>query len=410
MTQLNGRQALAGAERARVYFDHAASSPMTQACRDAFVSYDRAPWAGANPNSLHTSGRQAFEVLEAARASLARCVGASRPSEVVFTSGGTEANNLAVCGIARATMRASGGKRRRVLVFSIEHDSVLDAAARLVSSDDMSVERIPSLPNGTVDLDALERALDNDVALVSVMAANNEVGTVQPLDDVVRLAHEKGAYVHTDAVQAFGHVPFSVGELGVDAASLAAHKLGGPVGIGALYLRARTPLEPLQLGGGQESGRRSGTPDVRCALAFAAVARDAVENLEMRGTHVRKLAQYLVEALCNGPDAVARPSIPGPRDARLLPGIVHLLVPGHQTEGLVLALDERGFETSGGSACSSGSLEPSHVLLAMGIPRDLAFCALRLSFDHRCTLKECTGLVDALRETCSAQPRRRRSR
>ncbi len=394
----------------RFYFDHAASSPLTPACREAFALYDSAPWSGANPNSLHTSGRCAFEALEGARADVARTLGAHRPSEIVFTSGGTEANNLAVSGIARAVLRRSGGTRRRLLVFALEHDSVLDPAASLAASGIMDVETIPALPTGTVDLNALEGMLSDDVALVSVMAANNEVGTVQPLDDVVRLSHSHGALVHTDAVQAFGHIPFSVTDLGVDAASVAAHKLGGPVGIGALYLKARTPLLPLQLGGGQEGGLRSGTPDVRSALGFAAVARDAHDNLTSRSQRLRGLANLLVESLCSGPDPVARPTVDAPRDERFLPGVLHLLMPGHQTEGLILSLDERGYETSGGSACSSSSLDPSHVLLAMGVPRDLAFCALRLSFDHRTTESDCNGLSSALREICSIQPQRQRRR
>ncbi len=486
----------------RAYFDHAASSPLTTACRDAFKTYDSSPWAGANPNSLHTSGRLAFEALEQARSELARALGARRPSEIVFTSGGTESNNLGVTGIARAALRKSGGLRRRVLVFSMEHDSVLDPAQHLSATDAMVAETIPATPQGTVDLAALKDMLSDDVALVSVMGANdpaqhlsatdamvaetipatpqgtvdlaalkdmlsddvalvsvmganNEVGTVQPLAEVAELAHTHGAYVHSDAVQAFGHIPFCVAETGVDAASVAAHKLGGPVGIGALYLKSRTPIEPMQLGGGQEMGLRSGTPDVdaasvaahklggpvgigalylksrtpiepmqlgggqemglrsgtpdvRSAMGFAAVARDAVDNLDTRAARVRALADLLVDALCRGADPIAQPTVDAPRDGRFLPGVVHLLVPGHQTEGLVLSLDERGFEASGGSACSSGSLDPSHALVAMGIPRDLAFCSLRLSFDHRTTQAECAGLVAALRDICCTLPQRRR--
>lgn len=391
----------------RHYFDHAASSPMTPACAAAFASYDQAPWAGANPNALHSSGRRAFEALERSRSSLAASLGARRPSEIVFTSGGTEANNLAIQGMACAAFKASGGRRSRILVGALDHDSILDPAQRVTHACGMAVEVIPAMREGVVSVDALASMLADDVALVSVMAANNEVGTVQPVAEVVRLAHEAGALVHTDAVQAFGHMPLSVTALGVDAASLAAHKLGGPVGIGALYLKARTPLEPWQVGGGQEGGLRSGTPDVRAALAFAAVARDAVDHLPERSAAVRSLAASLVDACCSGADACALPTVDAPRDERFLPGIVHLLVPGHQTEGLVLALDERGYEVAGGSACSSASLEPSHVLTAMGIPRDQAFCALRLSFDHRTSLDSCLGLAAVLRDVCVSDSLRR---
>lgn len=389
------------------YFDHAASSPMTPACAQAFAAYDASPWAGANPNSLHGAGRKAFEALEQSRASVARALGARRPAEVLFVSGGTEANNLAVQGMARAVCRTSHGARSRILVSALDHDSVIDPARRVAAVNNMTVELIPATREGVVDLQALAQMLAGDVALVSVMAANNEVGTVQPIAEVVRMAHEVGALVHTDAVQAFGHIPFSASALGVDAVSIAAHKLGGPVGIGALYLKARTPLDPWQVGGGQEGGLRSGTPDVRAAMACAAVALDAVEHLEERTAQVRLLANALVNSCCAGPDACAVPTVDAPRDERFLPGIVHLLVPGHQTEGLVLGLDERGYEVAGGSACSSGSLEPSHVLTAMGVPRDQAFCALRLSVDHRTPQEACEGLGRALHELCACDALRR---
>lgn len=387
--------------RERHYFDHAASSPHTDACRAALSSYDAQPWAGANPNSLHSSGRAAFEVLEGARRRLARFLGARRPSELVFTSGGTESNNLALSGIARAVHEQSRGARTRILVSSLEHESVTLAARRLEREGLMRVEEIPSTPEGLVDLDELGRMLSTDVALVSVTAACNVLGTVQPLHEVVRRAHEAGALVHTDAVQAFGHIPFDVGALGVDAASVTAHKLGGPVGIGALYLKARTPIVPLLFGGGQEGGLRSGTVDVRGALAFAAVAQDAVDCMPSRAAYLRDLAGLLLDGLCEGAVPLCRPTVPGDRDGRFLPGILHLLVPGHQSEGLILGLDELGYEVAGGSACSSSSLEPDRVLTAIGIPRDLAFCALRLSFDHRTGVEECRGLVDALHRVCA---------
>jgi len=391
----------------RCYFDHAASSPAVQACLDAYAWYDAQPWAGANPNSLHSSGRKAFEALESARARLARHIGARRPSELVFTGGGTEANNLAVFGAAHAIRVKSNGSRNRVLVFSMEHDSVLDPALALARDGRFSVEKIPATPQGTVDLQALDERLGPDVALVSVMAANNEVGTLQPLEALVGACHNAGALVHTDAVQAFGHVPFNVSAIGVDYASFAAHKIGGPVGCGMLYVKSRSPLEPQSIGGGQESGFRSGTQNVRDINAFAATAQDACDNLDARTTAVHGLANLLVDLVSTGSNPVALPTVEGPREGRFLPGVVHFTVPGHQSEGLVLGLDKRGFETSGGSACSSSSLEPSHVLTAMGIPRDRAFCALRVSFDHRTTADQCRALADALKDVCSTSGRNR---
>ncbi len=393
----------------RRYFDHAASSPMNDACRAALEACDAQGWRGANPNSLHSSGRRAFEALEDARLRLARALGCRRPSEVVLTSGGTESNNLAVRGIALAVAERRPG-RRRVLVSSLEHDSVLDAAESLVRGGTFRVERIPATRSGTVDLEALEGMLADDVALVSVMAANNETGRVQPVAEAAGLAHARGALFHTDAVQAFGHIPFDVARLGVDAASVAAHKLGGPVGVGALYLKARTPVVPQIVGGGQEGGLRSGTQDVRGACAFAAVADDALEHLPSRSAAIHSMARDLVGRLCRPESPVARETVALPREGNFVPGIVHLIVPGHQTEGLVLALDEGGFEVAGGSACSSGSLEPSHVLAAMGLARDDAFCALRVSFDHRTPPEDCAALAAAIEEVCARDAVRRRGR
>ncbi len=385
----------------RVYLDNAASCLTVDACRAAWADFDARPWAGANPNSLHHDGREAFKALESARAELARALGAQRPSEVTFTSGGTESNNAAVLGLAHAARERSRGARTRVLVSAVEHDSVLALRPRL-AGEGLSLETVPVLPDGTLDLAVLRTALEpGDVALVSVMAANNEVGAIQPLAEVVRLAHQAGALVHTDAVQMFGHAPLRLHELGVDAASVTAHKLGGPVGVGALYLRARTQMRPLLVGGGQEAGLRAGTVDVRGAVAFAAVARDAVEHLAERRERVREVARVIVEGLTQGPAAPARLAAgPQAADSARLPGIVSLIVAGHQTQGLILALDDAGYSVAGGSACSSGSLDPSHVLSAMGVPREEALCALRVSFDHRVTPDDAHGFVEALRRVC----------
>ncbi len=394
--------------RTRHYFDHAASSPLSRVCLQEMSRYDAQPWAGANPNSLHTSGRAAFAALERARADIARALGAKRPNEIVFTSGGTEANTLAIRGMALAALRYPTERRHRVLVSAVEHDSVLDPASAL-EHEGFSVECIPVLPNGVVDLDAFAHMMSSDVALVCVMGANNEVGCVQPLAQVVALAHSHGALVHCDAIQTFGHIPFSVSQLGVDTASVAAHKLGGPVSCGALYVRSRTPIVPQQVGGGQEAGLRSGTQDVRNAMAFAAVAKHSVAGLASNDAYLRGLGRSIVEELsAQGCDFIETLRREGSEPPETLPNIVHLLMPGHQTEGLVLGLDDLGYEVSGGSACSSASLEPSHVLNAMGIPRDLAFCALRISFDERAALEDCQGLAWALAQICRSDSSKRR--
>ena len=330
----------------RVYLDNAASCLTVDACRAAWADFDARPWAGANPNSLHHDGREAFKALESARAELARALGAQRPSEVTFTSGGTESNNAAVLGLAHAARERSRGARTRVLVSAVEHDSVLALRPRL-AGEGLSLETVPVLPDGTLDLAVLRTALEpGDVALVSVMAANNEVGAIQPLAEVVRLAHQAGALVHTDAVQMFGHAPCACtswrGRRERDGAQ--AGRAGGrgrPLPQGphadAPPARGRGP------GGGasrrhrrraRRRGLRRGGP--RCRRA----PRRARER-------VREVARVIVEGLTQGPAAPARLAAgPQRRDSARLPGIVSLIVAGHQTQGLILALDDAGYSVA----------------------------------------------------------------
>ena len=362
-----------------VYLDYAASAPLRVEALAAQRAYDEAPYAGANPNSLHTLGREAARALDGARRDLVRALGGGfRPSDVVFTSGGTESNNLALLGLAEAT-RARASRRNRVIVSAIEHDSVLDVRGTLRERG-FEVELAPAGRDGIVRADALSGLLDERTALVSVMYANNETGVIQPVGKLARLAHAAGAVFHTDAVQAFGHVPLELSD--VDAVSVAAHKLGGPVGVGALVVRGRTPLRPLSFGGGQEGGRRAGTQDVRGALAFAAVSRACAARLSEDRASVSARAEALYERLC-APGTGIVPTTSEAVDAGRLPGIVSILVPEVDSETLILALDQEGFEVSAASACSSGSLDASHVLLAMGVPRNEALGSLRISFDER---------------------------
>ena len=362
-----------------VYLDYAASAPLRVEALAAQRAYDEAPYAGANPNSLHTLGREAARALDGARRDLVRALGGGfRPSDVVFTSGGTESNNLALLGLAEAT-RARASRRNRVIVSAIEHDSVLDVRGALRERG-FEVELAPAGRDGIVRVDALSGLLDERAALVSVMYANNETGVIQPVGELARLAHAAGAVFHTDAVQAFGHVPLELSD--VDAVSVAAHKLGGPVGVGALVVRGRTPLRPLSFGGGQEGGRRAGTQDVRGALAFAAVSRACAARLNEDRASVSARAEALYERLC-APGTGIVPTTSEAVDAGRLPGIVSILVPEVDSETLILALDQEGFEVSAASACSSGSLDASHVLLAMGVPRNEALGSLRISFDER---------------------------
>lgn len=378
--------------RKTVYLDHAASSPLRQQARDALLAYEEAPYAGANPNSLHTMGRQAARALDGARAELARCLGGRiRPADVVFTSGGTESNNLAVLGMAEG-MRSRDRRRTCVVLSAIEHDSILDLVPMLHERG-FEVRLAKCDRSGVVTPELLGEVLDASCALVSVMSANNETGVVQPVGQLARTAHAAGALFHTDAVQAFGRIPLDLAD--VDAVSVAAHKIGGPVGIGALAVRGRVPLRPMMLGGGQELGRRPGTQDVSSALAFAAAATWCCANLEQNRVATAGLARGLYARLCAEGTGI-QPTAGTKVGADRLPGIVSVVVPSMDSETLILALDQQGFEVSAGSACSSGSLDPSHVLSAMGIPRNDALGSLRVSFDERCPREDLDAFADAL--------------
>lgn len=372
-----------------VYLDHAASSPLRPEALAAMSAYDASAIAGANPNSLHTLGRRAARELDGARRALVDCLGGHfRPSDVTFTSGGTESNNLAVIGLAEGA-RGRDSRRRRVVVSAIEHDSVLDLVGPLHERG-FEVDLVSPDRSGAVGPEALEALLDETCALVSVMYANNETGVIQPVSALARAAHAAGALFHTDAVQALGHVPLDLGE--VDAVSVAAHKLGGPVGVGALVCRGRAPLRPLSFGGGQEQGRRAGTQDVRGALAFAAAAQACSVDLGATRALVSARARRLVGRLCAEGTGIVRTTDAADR----LPGIVSVMAPGLDSETMILALDQAGFEVSAGSACSSGSLDASHVLLAMGIPREEALGSLRISFDERVDERDLDRFADTL--------------
>ena len=378
------------------YLDYAASAPLSEVARAAEERYEREPYAGANPNSLHTMGRQAARALDAARRDLVRCLGGGfRPVEVTFTSGGTESNNLALFGLAEGA-RDRDRLRTKVLVSAIEHDSVLDVIPQLKARG-FEVETIAPDRRGIVTSEAVAARLDRSTALVSLMSANNETGVIQPVGEVAKAAHAAGALVHTDAVQAFGRIALQLDD--VDAVSIAAHKIGGPVGIGALVCRQRVRMRPQSFGGGQEQGRRAGTQDVRGALAFAAAARDCAEHLEVRRAEVTARAQALYDALgADGAGIVPTVGFDQLEWDKRLAGIASVIVRGVDSETLVLECDQAGYEVSAASACSSGSLDASHVLLAMGIPRDEALCSLRISFDERVPQETLLAFAERLRE------------
>lgn len=375
-----------------VYLDYAASAPMVPEAKAAEAAYAEAPYAGANPNSLHTLGREAAMALEGGRREIAKALGGGfRPGEIVFTSGGTESNNLALYGIAEGA-RTRDRKRTRVVVSAIEHDSELDVVPALKDRG-FVVTLVRPGRDGRIAPEELERAVGPDCALVSIMSANNETGVIQPVAELAEIAHKAGALMHTDAVQAFGRIPLAIDTC--DAVSIAAHKIGGPVGIGALALRMRCPFRPQNFGGGQEAGKRPGTQDVRGALAFAAAAKAQTDHLAERRSACAAKANRLFQKIC-APGTGIQPSTTAQIDDTRLPGMVSIYVPGLDSETLILKLDQKGFEVSAGSACSSGSLDPSHVLSAMGIARNDALGALRISFDERVSDEDLDRFADAL--------------
>ena len=375
-----------------VYLDYAASAPMVPEAKAAEAAYAEAPYAGANPNSLHTLGREAAMALKGARREIAKALGGGfRPGEIVFTSGGTESNNLALYGIAEGA-RARDRKRTRVIVSAIEHDSELDVVPALKDRG-FAVTLVRPGRDGRIAPEELERAVGPDCALVSIMSANNETGVIQPVAELAEISHKAGALMHTDAVQAFGRIPLAIDTC--DAVSIAAHKIGGPVGIGALALRMRCPFRPQNFGGGQEAGKRPGTQDVRGALAFAAAAKAQTDHLAERRSACAAKANRLFQKIC-APGTGIQPTTTAQIDDTRLPGMVSIYVPGLDSETLILKLDQKGFEVSAGSACSSGSLDPSHVLSAMGIARNDALGALRISFDERISDEDLDRFADAL--------------
>lgn len=375
-----------------VYLDHAATTPMLPAAIEAMT---RQLTGVGNASSLHASGRGARRVVEESRETIAGVIGA-RPGDVVFTSGGTESDNLALKGIFWAR-RAGDPRRTRVLSTAIEHHAVLDPLHWLAASDGADVELLPVSPEGVLDLESLKDSVARDpesVALISVMWANNEVGSLQPIDEVVAIAAEHGIPVHTDAVQALGQVPVDFAASGVDALTFTGHKVGGPYGVGALVVRRDLAVSALVHGGGQERDIRSGTLDVPAIASLAAAVEESVKNQHEHAVRVAALRDDLVRRVVEVvPDAHLHGAPAGPQR---LPGNAHLGFPGCEGDSLLMLLDARGIECSTGSACSAGVPQPSHVLLAMGCDADQARHSLRFSLGHTTTPGDIDALVEAI--------------
>ncbi|KIZ13998.1 cysteine desulfurase family protein [Streptomyces natalensis] len=375
-----------------VYLDHAATTPMLPEAVQAMTAQLTVT---GNASSLHAAGRRARRTVEEARESLAASLGA-RPSEVVFTAGGTEADNLAVKGLYWAR-RAADPARTRVLASPVEHHAVLDAVEWLAEHEGATVEWLPVDSYGRVHPDALREAIarnPGDVALATVMWANNEIGTIQPVHELSAVATEFDVPLHADAVQAFGQLDVDFGASGLAAMTVSAHKIGGPYGIGALLLgRAYAPV-PVLHGGGQERHVRSGTLDTPAIAAFAAAGRYAVAHREEFDRDIGALRDDLIKAVrAAAPDAVLGGD---PDPAGRLPANAHFSFPGCEGDSLLLLLDAQGIECSTGSACTAGVAQPSHVLLATGMSPALARGTLRFSLGHTSTAQDVSAVADAI--------------
>ena len=355
----------------RIYLDHTATTPLDPRVMEAMLPYFSGTYG--NASSVHAEGRGAREGLERSRAIIAGAIGAE-PAEIVFTSGGTEADNLALCGVMAASLA-----RREIVTSPTEHHAVLEPSRRLASGG-VVLTMVPVDAHGSVDMDALRARVGQATALVSIMHANNETGTIAPVAAIAAVAHAQGALVHTDAVQSAGKIPVNVRDLGVDLLSLSAHKMYGPKGIGALYVRRGVALEPLLAGGGQERGRRPGTENVPLAVGFAEAFRLALAGMEEESSRLRTLRDGLEEEIRRLYPAVIVNGEPALR----LPNILNVSFgeADYPLEGemLVMGMDLEGVALTSGSACTSGSLEPSHVILAMGRDAETARATLRFSF------------------------------
>jgi cysteine desulfurase len=364
-----------------VYLDHAATTPMLPEAIEAMTEELAHP---GNPSSLHNAGRRARRVVEESREQIAEVFGA-RASEVIFTSGGTEADNLAVKGLFWAR-RSADGRRRRVLTTVVEHHAVLDSVRWLADADGAVADWLPVDGAGAIAPDVLRAALEDcadEAAVVSIMWANNEVGTVQPVAELASVAHSYGVPFHTDAVQAAAQIPVDFTASGVDALTVTGHKMGGPVGAGALILGRKVVPVPVLHGGGQERDIRSGTLDVAAIRAFAVATVVSAGRREAEAVRLAELRDDLIrQVLAAVPDAMLNGARPGPGR---LPGNAHFSFPGCEGDALLLLLDAKGISCSTGSACTAGVAEPSHVLLAMGASEAQARSSLRFSLGRTTT-------------------------
>ncbi len=369
----------------RVYLDHAATTPVRPEVAEAVLRYMTTDFG--NASSVHSFGRTAKEATENARAQVAHLISAA-PEEIILMSGGTEADNMAI----RGTVMANSDRGRHVITTKIEHHAVLHTCERLEKDGLADVTYLPVDGAGMVDPEAVRAAVRPDTVLVSVMFANNEVGTIQPIAEIGRICREKGITFHTDAVQAFGAVPINVDELGIDLLSASSHKIYGPKGVGALYVRRGKKVRSLITGGAQERNRRAGTSNVPGAVGFGLAAELAEREMNSRTRHLTALRDRLIQGITR---AVPFSRLNG-HPTRRLPNNVNISFEYVEGESILLSLDMKGIAASSGSACTSGSLEPSHVLLAMGLQPEVAHGSVRMTLGTENTAEDVDYVLEVL--------------
>ena len=370
----------------RIYADNAATTKMSETAIETMTRYMREVYG--NPSSLYEIGQEAKEALETAREEVAAAIHAS-PREIIFTSGGSEADNQALISAARNGLKKG---KKHLVSTAIEHHAILHTLKKL-EQEGFEVTLLPVDESGIVDPAQVEAAIREDTALVSVMYANNEIGTIQPIGEIGAICRKKGVLFHTDAVQAVGHLPIDVEAEQIDMLSASAHKFHGPKGVGFLYVKKGVALRSLIEGGAQERGKRAGTENVPGIMAMAAALKEAVGNLDQYGAHLTPLRDRLIEGLSKIPHSALN------GDAlRRLPGNVNFCFEGIEGESLLLLLDDKGICASSGSACTSGSLDPSHVLLAIGRVHDVAHGSLRLTLSEDTTPEEVDIIIEAVRD------------
>lgn len=377
----------------RIYLDHAATTPVHPQVAEAMAPYFSKDFG--NPSTLYSYGREAKGALEEARAKVARLIGAKQPEEIIFTSGGTEADNFALCGIAWANQK----KGSHIITTSIEHHAVINVC-KFLEKRGFKVTYLSVDKNGLVDSLEVTKAITDETILVSVMHANNEIGTVEPIEEIAEIVKEKGIYFHTDAVQTVGHLPINVDKMKVDLLAMSAHKLYGPKGVGALYIRRGTKIVPFLYGGEQENKRRASTENIAGIVGFGEACSLAQKDMAEEEKSLTYLRDKLIEGILN---SIKNSRLNGHPKKRL-PGNVNVSVEGVEGESMLLNLDLAGVCASSGSACTSSILEPSHVLMAIGISPEVAHSSLRFTLgkdnneeDVNYVLKVLPGIVEKLR-------------